>query len=75
MDDIDKELEALLERAQIQISTPWEQSNLLRGVILLTKSVRALDETSSRLAKIYIGLTVVLAIIGIVQIVLILRGY
>jgi hypothetical protein len=75
LDDMDKELDTLLERSPNQASTPWQNANLVRVMVLLTKSVRTLDSTSSRLAKIYIWLTVVLGIIGIVQIILMLRGH
>jgi hypothetical protein len=75
MDEIDKELEKLLDRTPLQSYTAWDSANILRGIILLTKSVRTLDRTSSRLATIYIWLTVILGIIGIVQIVLMLRGH
>jgi hypothetical protein len=48
---------------------------LRRAVAGLGKSVRQLDASSSRLAKVNIALTVVILIVGIVQVVAMFRGH
>ena len=48
---------------------------LRRAVAGLGKSVRKLDASSSRLATVNIALTVVILMVGIVQIVLMVRGH
>jgi hypothetical protein len=48
---------------------------IVPAIGLLVKALIHLDKTSSRLAKIYIWLTVILGIIGIVQIVLRFRAH
>ena len=48
---------------------------ITRAIGVLGLSILSLDRTSSRLARIYIWLTAVLAVIGIVQIILMLRGH
>jgi hypothetical protein len=45
------------------------------AVRILTRSVLLLDESSERLSKVNIGLTVVILFVGIVQIVLMVRGH
>jgi hypothetical protein len=55
--------------------TTLQDQRTVPSIFLLTKAVIRLDKTSSRLAKIYIWLTVILGIIGVVQIVLMLRGH
>ena len=48
--------------------------NVARAVSLLGKAVIRLDATSSRLARVNIVLTVVVVLIGIVQVVLMFRS-
>jgi hypothetical protein len=56
-------------------TTPWQNATVVRGLSLLGLSIVRLDRTSSRLATIYIWLTVALGIIGVVQVVLMFRGH
>jgi hypothetical protein len=72
--DLEGDFKKLAAMITDTAQTPWQNATVVKGLSLLGISIVRLDRTSSRLAKVYIWLTVVLGIIGIVQIVLMLRG-
>jgi hypothetical protein len=76
-DDTDEKLDELLRSGPSVIAGPGtaELQKMLQANVILIKSIRRLDETSSRLSVVNIVLNVVLGIIGVVQIVLMLRGH
>ena len=53
----------------------YDLQMLLRGVARLGLSVIRLDKTSARLAKANIVLGIALALIGVIQVVLVVRGH
>jgi hypothetical protein len=73
--DLEAEFEKLAGSILESANTPWQNATVVKALSLLGISIVQLDRTSSRLAMVYIFLTVVLGIIGIVQIVLMLRGH
>jgi predicted membrane channel-forming protein YqfA (hemolysin III family) len=74
----DKELDNALENVVKLVKQSNEKSGAMAvpwGTALLGIAVRKLDQTSKRLAWVNIGLTVALAIIGMVQVCLMLHGH
>jgi hypothetical protein len=74
-EDLEGDFQKLAAMIADTALTPWQNATVVKGLSLLGIPIVRLDRTSSRLAKVYIWLTVVLGIIGIVQIVLMLRGH
>lgn len=72
---LDDELEQLLQQTERGVTLSGTDWRLMRPSVLLGVAVRRLDETSTklptanvRLAAAYTGLTVVLVVLGIIQI-------
>ena len=72
-DDLDKLFDDIL--ADRTEGSNVHDFPLRRAVAGLGKSVRKLDASSSRLAAVNIALTVVILIVGVVQIALMVRGH
>jgi hypothetical protein len=77
-DDDAENLEAELAKLKATIpesaQTFWQNATVVKGLSLLGLSIVRLDRTNTRLAKVNIGLTIVILLVGIVQIVLMVRG-
>jgi hypothetical protein len=73
--ELENELAQLAARVPETAQTPWQNYTVVKGLSLLGLSVVRLDKTSTRLAKVNIWLTVVILLVGIVQIVLMVRGH
>lgn len=69
------ELTKLAANVSESAQTPWQNATVVKGLSLLGLSVLRLDETSTRLAKVNIWLTVVILLVGLVQILLMVRGH
>jgi hypothetical protein len=65
-DPLDQQLEKL-EAQGARLMKGLDDANVRSAVILLAKAVLRLDTTSSRLAKVNIWLTVVIALLGVLQ--------
>ncbi|MGA9039891.1 MAG: hypothetical protein WB421_05095 [Terriglobales bacterium] len=72
---LDSELEKLEETTRHGASYTGTDYRIIRPAVLLGLAVRKLDNTSTRLALANIILAAVLAIIGVVQICLMVRGH
>ena len=75
--DVETELHHIWNSVKEQKVTITGASDtaLVKGTALLGLTVIRLDKTSGRLSKVNIWLTVVILIVGIVQIVLMVRGH
>lgn len=76
MDEIEDELtRAMNLNPRGGVSSAGTDQRIAPSIAVLVKAVRRLDATSSRLAGVNIALTVVILLVGIVQVVLMLRGH
>jgi hypothetical protein len=74
-DDLEKLADEMVQTpSKGSVVVGGTDTSAVRGLGVLTKAILRLDRTSSRLAIITIVLTVVIILVGIVQIVLMLRG-
>lgn len=75
-DDITEEMDDLVgETYGPLFGKDKSDHRVIRAISLLTASIIRLDKTSSRMAVVNIGLTIVILLVGIVQIILMLRGH
>lgn len=75
-DKLEEDIEAL--EGQIRSGVQFvggADSRLLIGTTLLGKAILRLDRTSSRLAWINIALAVIVVVIGIFQVILMVKGH
>ncbi len=72
---IEEELAALGFKARVVTETGWQTKILARTSLDLKHSVNELNRTSTRLARVNIVLTVVLGIIGAIQIWVMVWGH
>jgi hypothetical protein len=65
-DDLEKELSELENKGEGWVHGMSDR-NVRPAIILLTKAVLRLDKTSTQLAKVYIWLSAVLLVVGVLQ--------
>jgi hypothetical protein len=74
-ENLEAELTKLGANIPESAQTVWQNATVVKGLSLLGRSIVRLDRTNTRLAKVNIGLTVVILLVGIVQIVLMMRAH
>ena len=77
-DDLEREFDAIINDPKpetFQTGQGILDMRVNRVLALLGKAVVRLDRTSGRLAMVNIALTITLAVIGVIQIVLMVKGH
>lgn len=75
MEKIEAQFDALVRQTEEGIITGTSERYLLICSGMLAQSIKRLDASSSRLWKVNIGLTVVMLLVGVLQVCLTMRAH
>jgi hypothetical protein len=75
MDELEKRIEELQEKGEQWVGGGLIDRRMVPGIILLAKATVRLDKSSTFLARVNIALGGIVIIIGILEVVIMLRGH
>jgi hypothetical protein len=69
MGDLERELDTLESKGELLLGGGLTDRNIRPAILLLGRAVLRLDRTSGHLARVNIGLTIVITAVGILQLI------